>query len=66
MATKTPKFKVGEKVHYNNGYGLYVGIKTVVEIEEWQTGFRYYIEPTDAPWYSVAERQLRKVKDETK
>jgi len=56
-----PQFKVGDKVNYTNDYGIEIGERTVVGITSWYgNDFRYFIEPTDSPWFPVNERSLRK------
>lgn len=59
----TPKYTVGQRVLYTNQQGVEIGIKTIVGIDKTdfpaRTGQpRYFIEPTDTPWYSVAEKCL--------
>ena len=58
-----PKLAVGDIVYYSNGNGVPVGAKVVIGVD-WldSTGWRYYIDPTDTPWFCVREDQLRKVK----
>lgn len=59
-----PAFKAGDVVHCYNGNDLYIGIKTITEVAEapevWESWMerRYYITPTDTPWYAVAESQV--------
>lgn len=56
------QFKIGDEVTFTNDNGVVFKDKTVVGIER---GFepnsepRYYIEPTDAPWYSKRARNLQ-------
>jgi hypothetical protein len=53
-----PKFEVGQKVTMTNCNGVrYVG-KTIAAIDATETGFRYFITPTDTPWFSVHEKNL--------
>lgn len=61
----TPAFKVGDVVIYTNPQGVCFGRKTVVgtapafEPEAAARGeVRYYISPTDTPWFSVQESCL--------
>lgn len=47
---REPKFKVGDVVHYVNGYGVYWGtwiVKGVDEISYSNSGFGYYLEGFD-------------------
>lgn len=60
-----PKFKVGEQVLYTNDYGVEWGLRTIKAVHDGK-GFsspvpRYFIEPTDAPWFPVAEDNLARV-----
>lgn len=59
---KRPKFKVGDKVYYTNPNGVRIGEKTIVRITS-EVGCipRYYITPTDTPWYPPAETCFRKI-----
>lgn len=68
------KFKIGDKVHYYNGYGLYFGIKTITEVKEvWKgcsgcpdydnnayktEGAVYKIHPCDTPWFWHKEKHF--------
>ncbi len=53
------KFKVGDKVIFTNDYGVVIrGVKTILSIDADADHARYYIKPTDSPWYSVRERNL--------
>lgn len=54
------KFAPGDTVVYTNDYGVCWGLRTVKSLDVWEDGLpRYYIEPTDSPWCSVAEKNLR-------
>lgn len=58
------KFRVGDKVIYTNGYGIvFADPRTITGLETWHgenyKSVRYYFEPTDTPWYPVAEEQLK-------
>ena len=54
------KFKVGQEVVYTNDQGVNWGRKTIVGHEVDSFGQdRYYIEPTDTPWFPVHERNLK-------
>ena len=56
------KFKVGDRVKYTNGNGVYIGEKTITKLGERRTGEpTYFIKPTDTPWFSVREELLEKV-----
>lgn len=58
------RFKVGDRVTFTNDYGVVFPGKTITEVKHFpddgifagQT--RYFITPTDAPWFPVAERNL--------
>jgi hypothetical protein len=53
------KFAPGDKVVYTNEFGVCWGVKTIKSLDVWEDGLpRYYIEPTETPWCSVAERNL--------
>ena len=57
------KFKIGEIVNYTNGNGVHWGPRKIIGRETWYgNDVRYYIEPTDTPWFSVAERCFCKLK----
>ena len=57
------RFKVGDVVRYVNPQGVDLGFRTITEVQEeeiwepWMT-HRYYITPTDTPWYAVDEACL--------
>lgn len=62
-----PKFKPGDQVAFINGDGCKFTGKTIVKslkaseffgVSKYK-GFRYYIEPTDSPWFAVAENELK-------
>ena len=60
-----PAFKVGDVVIYTNPQGVCFGKRTIVGTDpEFKAeaaargAVRYYIEPTDTPWYCVAESCL--------
>ena len=58
----TTKFNVGDKVKVINGYGFTLkGLRTITKIEVVDGKPRYYIYPTDTPWYSHPEDRIRKV-----
>lgn len=50
-----PKYKVGERLNYVNGYGVEWGERTVTGIDERSGRPCYFIEPTDTPWFAVSE-----------
>ena len=59
------KFKVGDEVIYTNPQGVVLGNKTIIGVappyltsEVAQGVPRYYIAPTDTPWYSVRESDI--------
>ncbi len=57
------KFKIGQVVNYTNPQGVFWGRRKIVGHEVDQFGVdRYYIEPTDTPWYAVHEDCLSEVK----
>lgn len=65
-AMKEPKFKVGDKVDFINDYGvvfedrIIIGIDTTSQMAtKYPEMPRYHIEPTDCPWYSKEEKNLR-------
>lgn len=59
-----PKFAVGETIIYINSNGVNFGERKIVQITHCfgEHKPRYFIEPTDAPWFPVSEKTLRKVK----
>lgn len=57
-----PKFSIGQKVLYTNENGVFWGERTITGIERItysKSGFGYYIEPTDTPWFAVCEETLK-------
>ena len=57
------KHNIGDKVNYTNSNGVFWGIKTIVAITKVSysdSGYGYKIEPTDTPWFYVAEENLSK------
>jgi len=60
------RFKINDRVHYTNGNGVYIGIKTITgtEYEKRDTKriLRYFITPTDTPWFSHSGEGFRKIK----
>lgn len=64
----TAKFSVGDRVTYTNEFGVVFCGKVVTEVVHipddpeahgtWAGQTRYYISPTDAPWFPVREREL--------
>ena len=64
--TPNALFKIGQKVIYINDYGVCWGEKEVIGIDNSWYGLdsspRYYIEPTEAYWFPVNERNLRAAK----
>jgi hypothetical protein len=65
LQANKPKFKINDKVIYTNPQGVCWGEKTIVGYELWTgetyTAHRYYISPTDTPWYPVHEDGLRHI-----
>ncbi|EBZ1027561.1 hypothetical protein D7O18_23370 [Salmonella enterica subsp. enterica serovar Muenchen] len=58
----TAKYKPGDVVIYFNGNGIRIGERTIARIDEPFEGddeHRYFITPTDTPWYSIRESQLK-------
>jgi hypothetical protein len=54
-----PKFQPGDRVDFTNDNGALFPGKRVVKIDTAEGREpRYFIEPTDTPWFSVAERNL--------
>jgi hypothetical protein len=60
--TQQPKHKECDKLIYVNPYGVYIGIRTVTKLEFWlgetYATWRYFIDPTDTPWYPIDEKSL--------
>lgn len=64
----TTQFSVGDRVTYTNEFGVVFRGRTVTEVVRipddpeaygtWAGQTRYYISPTDAPWFPVREREL--------
>jgi hypothetical protein len=56
------KFNAGDNVLYTNDYGVFIGerkIVAVTSISYSESGYGYYLEPTDTPWYAVKEENLK-------
>ena len=61
--TETYKFNIGDEVKYTNSNGVYLGVRKIIGREKisYSAADRgYYIDPTDTPWYAVAEERLVK------
>jgi len=57
-----PRFKIGDKVNYTNHNGVFFGERTITGTTSWYgDDTRYYIEPTDTPWYPVHEDRLAEI-----
>jgi len=54
------EFKIGDEVVYTNSYGVVFRNKTIVGTEIVDGEVRYFYAPTDAPWFSVKAKQLKK------
>lgn len=53
-----PKFQVGQQVKYVNGNGVYIGVRTITATTDlFESGgeTKYYITPTDSPWFAHRE-----------
>jgi hypothetical protein len=64
MQDTTPKYKIGDLVEYTNDNGVCWGTKEIVGIEKVSysdSGFGYYIKPTDTSWFAVKEENLRPI-----
>ncbi|MDJ1632287.1 hypothetical protein [Rhizobium rhizogenes] len=57
------KFKIGDKVNFTNDYGVRFEGKTIIGSEDWGNGPRYFLEPTDTPWFSFNEANLSLVSE---
>ena len=58
-----PLFRIGDAVTLTNEYGAVFAGKTVVGVEVWSwrpDEYRYFLSPTDTPWFSTPERLLDK------
>ncbi|SMF88189.1 hypothetical protein SAMN05661091_4164 [Paenibacillus uliginis N3/975] len=60
---KEKQFELGDHVKYTNPNGVYIGVKKIIGYELWSgehySDHRYYIEPSDTPWYPVSEESLK-------
>jgi hypothetical protein len=56
------KFKIGDVLDYINDYGVHIGRRKIAAIDDskgWSDNEpRYFLTPTDTPWYSVRARCL--------
>ena len=60
------KYKIGDKVDFINDYGVVFENKTIAGIDttswiakKYPEMPRYHLEPTDSPWFSNEEKNLR-------
>lgn len=53
------KFKIGDKVIYKNSNGVVFGERVIIGLEQTKDEPKYFIEPTDTPWFAIRESQLR-------
>jgi hypothetical protein len=56
-----PQLKIGDKVTFTNDYGVVFPNKIISGIEYWK-GYskpRYFYSPSDTPWYSTKEENLK-------
>lgn len=58
--TGTHRFKIGDKVVFTNCYGVCWGVKTITALDERTNRPTYHYVPTDTPWFSTGEENLRK------
>ena len=59
------KFNIGETVNYTTRQGVFFGERTILNVTSWYgDDYRYFIDPTDTPWFPVAEECLSKIKKE--
>jgi hypothetical protein len=58
-------FNIGDKVTFTNEYGVVFPGKTVTGIDNQKFGDstekRYFVTPTDCPWFSKKESLLKRV-----
>ena len=62
----THKYQEGDKVVFTNEFGVCWGVRTITGLcDPYTEGGepRYFIEPTDCPWFSTAESTLTKAGD---
>jgi|GEM_PF-3197951 len=52
------KFKIGDKVNWENSNGVNLGVRTVIRLDERCGRPTYYIDPIDTPWFSISEEEL--------
>lgn len=66
LPAKGPIFKIGDAVTFTNEFGVQWKNKTITGMEIWPRSYhsnygreepywRYYYEPSDAPWFPSAE-----------
>lgn len=53
------KFKIGDYVEYTNSNGVVLGKRKIIGYETRTGENTYFIEPTDTPWFSIRESQLK-------
>ncbi|MDD4969780.1 MAG: hypothetical protein PHT07_10175 [Paludibacter sp.] len=53
-----PKYKIGDEVTYINDYCVNWGLRTITGMEQDKWGWKYFISPTDTPWFPVKEKNL--------
>lgn len=52
------KFKVGDKLHWTNEQGVYIGQVTITKIEFDKWGPQYFATPKEAYWMYIREENL--------
>jgi hypothetical protein len=61
FAIPPAKFKIGDCVLYTNGNGVLIGERTITNVTKItysDSGYGYYMTPTQTPWYAVVEEHL--------
>lgn len=53
-----PRYEVGDQVDFVNDYGVIFRDKVITGIDERDDEIRYFYAPTDAPWFSVPEKNF--------
>ena len=59
----THRYAIGDKVIFTNDFGVCWGVRTITGLDSRSDRPTYYTTPTDAPWFSIDERNLTPATD---
>jgi len=66
LVAANPKYAIGDDVTFINDYGVVFTDRKIIGVEKWEGNdeFRYFVEPSDSPWFSHKESTLYAVGDD--